>query len=69
MPDAYRAPLPAESITYELLKLIPSSKNAGATNLLGFDELVAGAAKAGDGVHDLPYEDFNAMGALSDVQW
>jgi RHS repeat-associated protein len=64
LPDAYRAPLPAEVITYELLKLIPSSKNAGTTNFLGFDELVAGAAKAGDGAHDLSYEDFNAMGAL-----
>jgi hypothetical protein len=61
--DAYRTPLPAEVQTYELLKLQPVAQQPGITNLFRFDELISLAAQAGDGAHDLPYEDINALGA------
>jgi RHS repeat-associated protein len=61
--DAYRAPLPAEATTYELLKLNPAARLPSITNLFRFDELVAAAAKLGDGTHDLPYEAVSASGA------
>ncbi len=62
--DAYRTPLPAEAQTYELLKLRPASQQPDITNLFRFDELVALVAQAGDGAHDLPYEDINATRAM-----
>lgn len=61
--DAHRAPLPAETQTYELLKLRPTSNQPDITNLFRFDELVALVAQASDGAHDLPYEDINATRA------
>ncbi len=61
--DAYRTPLPAEAQTYELLKLRPTAQQPDITNLFRFDELVALVAQAGDGAHDLPYEDINATRA------
>ena len=61
--DAYRAPLPAEATTFEVIKLSPSSQLAGVNNLFRFDELASAVQSAGDGTHDLPYEDFNAAGA------
>ncbi len=65
--DAYRTPLRAESRTYELIHLVPSSQEAGITNLFRFDELAALVARAGDGTHDLPFEDFDAVGATRDA--
>ena len=62
--DAYRAPLPAEVHTYELLKLRPAAQQADITNLFRFKELVALVSQAGDGVHDLLYEDVNATRAM-----
>jgi len=62
--DAYRAPLPAEAQTYELLKLRPASQQPGITNLFRFDEMLALVAQAGDGVHDIPYEDISASTAM-----
>jgi RHS repeat-associated protein len=62
--DAYRTPLPAEAQTYELTKLRPTSQHPNITNLFRFDELLALVAQAGDGAHDLPYEDINATRAM-----
>jgi RHS repeat-associated protein len=63
-PDAYRAPLPAAAKTYELIKLRPTSQQPNITNLFRFGELLALVAQAGDGAHDLAYEDVNATRAM-----
>lgn len=63
-PDAYRAPLPAAARTYELIKLRPASQQPNITNLFRFYELLALVAQAGDGAHDLVYEDVNATRAM-----
>ena len=63
-PDAYRAPVPAEAQTYELVKLRPAAQQPDITNLFRFDELLALVAQAGDGAHDLPYEDIKATRAM-----
>ena len=55
--DAYRAPLPAEVTTYELVQL-------AASDLVLFKDLAAAVVTAGDGGHDLPYEDVNAASAV-----
>jgi RHS repeat-associated protein len=62
--DAYRTPLPADTQTYELLKLRPTLQQPNVTNLFRFDEMVALVAQAGDGAHELPYEDIAAAGAI-----
>ena len=56
--DSYRAPLPAESRSYELFKCRPRSRLPDITNLFKFDEMIALLAAADDGAHDLPFEDF-----------
>ncbi|MCL4299100.1 MAG: toxin [Anaerolineae bacterium] len=61
--DIYRAPLLCESRTFELLKVLPASKQSGVTNLFRFEELHSRVQEAGDGGHDLPYEDVEAAGA------
>src|SRR5262249_46324732 len=61
--DAHRAPLPSESRTYEVTKLVPGSSLAGVTNLFRFDEVAAAMASLEDGGHDLPYEDVAGAGA------
>jgi RHS repeat-associated protein len=61
--DAYRPPLPAETRTYELIKVEPDRKMADVTNLFGFAEMAGKVSQAGDGQHDLPYEDLAAAGA------
>jgi RHS repeat-associated protein len=60
---AYRAPLPADVRTFELIKVTPDRTTAEITNLFGFDELAGKVALAGDGHHNLPYEDITAQGA------
>ena len=67
--DAYRTPLPAEARTYELVHLVPSSKEPGITNLFRFDELATQVARASDGKHDLPYEDVDAVGATGEAPY
>ena len=57
--DAYRTPLPAESRTYELLRIWPDAALPDVTNLFRFDELLAKVQAAGDGQHDIAYEDRN----------
>ncbi len=61
--DAWRTPMPAQTRTYELVKLKPAAQLAHITNLFGFAEMQALIAQAGDGAHDLLYEDFQATSA------
>ena len=58
-PDEYRIPALAESRVYQLVHL-----PRPGTGLLRFDEIGQLTARAGDGLHDLPYEDVNAAGAV-----
>jgi RHS repeat-associated protein len=70
--DAYRTPLPAEARTYELIKVTPQGNRLGVTDpsditlLFGFDEMTAKVSQAGDGRHELPYEDLAAAGATEE---
>lgn len=63
--DAYHTPLQAQSRTYELLKVTPDQNQPVVTNLFGFDELLTKVNQAGDGLHDLPYEDASGAGATA----
>jgi RHS repeat-associated protein len=53
--DAYRAPLIAETSTFELIQLRPDSSLPDVTNLFGFDELRAKIDVASDGAHDVDF--------------
>lgn len=67
-PDAYRAPLPCEARTYELIelpKLVPNSNEPDVTNLFRFDEMLSKTQSASDGQHDLLYENIKATGATA----
>lgn len=69
--DAYRAPLPAEVLTYELIKFGEAyaaqnphiQPQAHGANLFRFDAVKNMLSAANDGAIDLPYEDVNAAGA------
>ena len=61
--DGWRTPLEAETHAYQLLRCVPSAALPGGTSRFGFDELAALLAQAGDGTHDLPYEDVQGAGA------
>ncbi|MBI4487611.1 MAG: toxin [Deltaproteobacteria bacterium] len=67
--DDYRLPLPRESRTYELLKVQPASNLPQVTNLFRFAEMQVAVAAAGDGQHDLLYEDLDAVGALQNAPY
>ena len=60
--DSYRAPLPAESSNYELLQVQPAASEAGLTSLFGFAEMQVNILAAGDGAHDVLYENLNPTG-------
>jgi RHS repeat-associated protein len=60
--DAYRAPMPAQTSTYELLQVQPASAAADITNLFRFDELQSKVQAASDGAHDIAYENLNPIG-------
>lgn len=60
--DAYRAPLLAQSSSYELIQLPPSSAPPGMTPLLGFAQLADGIQTAADGAHDIAFEDLHPTG-------
>jgi len=64
--DVYRTPLPAESSAYELVKVSPNGVQPDITDLFSFEELAAKLAAAGDGNHDLAFEDVDATGAVED---
>jgi RHS repeat-associated protein len=63
--EDYRTPLPSETRTYELLKLVADNNLLDIRNRFGFDEMVAKAGQASDGNHDLLYEDIHAVGAAA----
>ncbi|HEY8461026.1 MAG TPA: toxin TcdB middle/C-terminal domain-containing protein, partial [Blastocatellia bacterium] len=56
----YRAPLPCESRTYELLKVRPSANVQGGTNLFRFDELNSHIASVSNQAATLPYQEWDA---------
>jgi RHS repeat-associated protein len=56
-PDQYRVPLPAESRTYELRKPRQETTSGGVTAVYRFGDLRRAVAQAGDGQHDIRYED------------
>ncbi|HKX27954.1 MAG TPA: SpvB/TcaC N-terminal domain-containing protein [Blastocatellia bacterium] len=62
---AYRAPLLCESRSYELINVTPGANQPGITNLFRFQELADKLSAAGDGQHDLPYEDVDGSGATA----
>jgi RHS repeat-associated protein len=66
-PDNYRAPLPSETRTFELLNSQPASDEPDITNLYRFDELGDLIAQASDGQHDILYEDVGAAGATGNA--
>jgi RHS repeat-associated protein len=68
-PDAYRTPLPAETITAELTGIAPKANRPGITNLFLFNDLDDLWPAVWDGKHDVPYEeipgaDVDGAGAL-----
>ena len=62
-PAAYHTPGLAESCVYELVHLESIRRDSDRTGLLRFNELRHLVARAGDGRHDLPFEDVKADGA------
>ncbi|MBK7236311.1 MAG: hypothetical protein IPI02_12030 [Sterolibacteriaceae bacterium] len=56
--DHYRAPLPAESRTYEVRKPVQERSSGAGTELFHFADLVSLTQQAADGAHDVAYEDF-----------
>lgn len=60
--DNYRAPVIAESQTYELLNLAPAASEADVTNLFRFAEIVTATQLVSDGLHDVPHENVFAEG-------
>ena len=68
-PDAYRAPLPCESRTFELLKVTPAATLPDITNLFRFEELQEKVAAASDGFHDIRYDDLEATAATDAVPY
>jgi hypothetical protein len=64
--DAYRSPLPCESRAYELVNVQPDATLPQVTNLFRFEEIQAKAEAAGDGAHELLYEDVDHLGATED---
>ena len=65
--DAWRTPLVAEQRLSELLKVRPEADLTGTSNLFRFDELADKVAAAGDGAHDLPFQDWQGIGAGDDA--
>ena len=62
--DAWRTPLPSEQRLFELLKTRPKADLGGITNFFRFSELADKAARASDGSHDLPFQDWQGIGAV-----
>lgn len=62
----YRTPMPAETRTYELRKPSQEMSPAGPTVLYRFDAVRAFIAQAGDGSHDIDYEDLEFTRAQTD---
>jgi RHS repeat-associated protein len=67
--DAWRTPLSSEQRLFELIKVPPKTDLAGITNFLRFRELADKVAQASDRVHDLPFEDWQGIGAVGDAPY
>ena len=67
--DAWRTPLPTEQQLFELLKVKPEAELPGITNLFRFRELADTVAAAGDGCHELPFEDWQGISAIEDAPY
>jgi RHS repeat-associated protein len=63
--DIYRTPLPSQTRSYEIRKILPDNNQSDITNLFRFDEIRSKVVQASDGLHDLPYEDVSATGATA----
>jgi RHS repeat-associated protein len=61
---SHRTPLPAESATYELRKPEQERSPDGLTELYRFEEVLARIEQAGDGSHDIAYEDIEFEAAI-----
>ncbi len=66
-PDDYRIPLPFESRTFELRKAEQEKSNGGLISLYRFDDLKQHVTQAGDGAHDIHYEDLSFAAAKNAV--
>lgn len=55
--DVYRTPLPAETRTYELRQPEQEKSVNGVNKLFQFDEMLGYVNQAGDGQHDVAYQD------------
>lgn len=55
--DVYRTPLPAETRTYELRLPEQEKSGNGVIEVFQFDEMLVYVKQAGDGQHDVAYED------------
>lgn len=62
--DTYRGPLACETRSYHLLHVDPGTVGT-VVGLLRFDALAKAVSAAGDGHHDVPYEDVAAGGAVT----
>jgi RHS repeat-associated protein len=65
--DDYRAPLPSEAITYQLIelpKILPERNQPGVTNFFTFEEMLGRVRSSEDDEHQLAYENLEAVGAL-----
>ena len=60
--DANRTPLPAQSNVYELLQCQPAASLPNFTNLFAYAEMQALVAAAGDGAHEIAFENLYPTG-------
>jgi RHS repeat-associated protein len=60
--DTYRAPVPAEASTYELLQFEPDRSQPHLTHLFRFAELQAKTQAASDSRHDILFENLKPTG-------
>ena len=72
--DAYRVPFLCDTRRYELIHVTPAANLPPAnqpqvTNLFRFTTLAGNVQAASDGKHDLPYEDIDAAGAVTDAPY
>lgn len=65
--DSYRAPLPSEARTFELLNIEHTANQPDVTNLFRFEEMLSATHVVADGLHDIPYENVFGDGAEDGV--
>lgn len=66
---AWRAPVPYELRSYDVVGVAPAAAVPHVTNLFGFDELTGLLAAAADGAHELTYLDVDGAGAAPGEPW